>query len=168
MKTLAKLLAAALFPISASNALAAVHYVNVNSTNAMPPYTNWTTAATNIQDAVDAAGTGDEIMVTNGTYATGGRINYGTMNRVYVDKQLTIRSVNGPQFTIIDGGGSARCAFFANLSGVTLTHGIGYGGGAQGGTLDNCVLIGNSSSFGGGGATSCTLNNCVLSGNSAP
>jgi hypothetical protein len=40
--------------------------VDVNSTNATPPYTDWTTAATNIQDAVDAA-------VTNGTYATGGR-----------------------------------------------------------------------------------------------
>ncbi len=37
------------------SALAGVHYVDVNSTNATPPYTNWTTAATNIQDAVDAA-----------------------------------------------------------------------------------------------------------------
>ena len=37
------------------SALAGVHYVDVNSTNATPPYTNWTTAATNIQAAVDAA-----------------------------------------------------------------------------------------------------------------
>src|SRR6266403_1662292 len=34
------------------SALADMHYVDVNSTNATPPYTNWTTAATNIQDAV--------------------------------------------------------------------------------------------------------------------
>src|SRR5216117_2450909 len=67
----------------ALTASAAVHYVDVNSTNATPPYTNWATAATNIQDAVDAALGDDEIVVTNGLYATGGRAVYGTMtNRV--------------------------------------------------------------------------------------
>src|SRR5690349_15052877 len=44
------------------SALADVHYVDVNSTNATPPYTNWPTAATNIQDAVDAAVAGDEVV----------------------------------------------------------------------------------------------------------
>ena len=46
-----------------------MRYVNVNNANPTPPYTNWATAATNIQAAVDAAGAGDEIVVTNGTYA---------------------------------------------------------------------------------------------------
>ena len=80
----------------AASALADVHYVDVNSTNATPPYANWTTAATNIQDAVDAAVAGEEIVVTNGTYATGARDS----NRVKVDKLLTLRSVRGPQFTL--------------------------------------------------------------------
>jgi hypothetical protein len=42
------------------SAFADVQYVDLNSTNATPPYTNWTTAAINIQDAVDAAVAGDE------------------------------------------------------------------------------------------------------------
>jgi hypothetical protein len=55
----ARLLAAALLLAGAASALAEVHYVDVNSTNATPPYTDWTIAATNIQDAVDAGVAGD-------------------------------------------------------------------------------------------------------------
>ncbi|HXJ57959.1 MAG TPA: right-handed parallel beta-helix repeat-containing protein [Verrucomicrobiae bacterium] len=143
----------------AGSTLADVHYVDVNGTNATPPYTNWTTAATNIQHAVDAAVAGDEVVVTNGIYATGGRDG----NRVKVDKPLSVRSVNGPQLTTIDGGQSKICVRSTNsvsLSGFTLANGTA---GASGGTLNNCTLINNLA----GGAYSCTLNNCTLTGNSA-
>ena len=80
---------------AATNGLAAIHCVDQNGANPTPPYTNWATAATNIQDAVDAAAAGDEVVVTNGTYATGGR-TAGTnllSNRVMIDKTLTLRSI---------------------------------------------------------------------------
>jgi hypothetical protein len=131
---------------------------------------------------VDAAVAGDEVVVTDGIYATGGRAeDFFSTNRVAVDKPLNIRSVNGPQSTTIYGGYyyrgynvqgySIRCVYLTNgasLSGFTLTNGYAYlsGGGVYGGTLSNCTLSGNCGSAGGGAAYS-TLNNCTLLANKA-
>jgi len=174
-------LAFALFLAGTGSTLADVHYVDVNGTNATPPYTNWTTAATNIQDALDAAAAGDEVVVTNGIYATGWRDTLGGgPRRVAVEKPLSLRSVNGPQLTVIDGGHLYGCVNLtddgSSLSGFTLRNGAAsYGGGAYciwpTALVSNCVLSGNSAlelnnDAAGGGAYGGTFNNCTLTNNS--
>jgi hypothetical protein len=184
------------------------YYVAADNTNPQPPYTSWATAATNIQDAIDVADVtwlppgSVFVLVTNGVYATGGRVAApsgrvaGTkfqVNRVVVEKPLTLRSVNGPEVTIIQGyqvpgsanGDSAiRCAYLANganLSGFTLRNGATRtkgdwwldqcGGGVWCDSVDavifNCVITGNSAFEHGGGTFAGTLNDCTLTGNSA-
>jgi hypothetical protein len=171
-----------------------VRYVNVSNTAPVSPFTNWTTAATNIQDAIDVANTGDFIVVSNGTYNTGGRAVYGVAtNRVTIDKAVTVQSVNGAASTILvgaytaptHGGPNIRCAYLtigAVLSGFTLTNGgtpfvLGdlareaSGGGVwcedSSAIVSNCVIAGNIASQNGGGAYQGTLFNCILTNNSA-
>src|SRR5437764_5718862 len=106
MKTTVLALIAGLLLPGTESALSAIRYVDVNSANPAPPYTNWATAAKTIQDAVDAASIpGAIVLVTNGTYASGGALVaplYGS-NRVTVTKSLAVRSVNGPGVTVIQG-----------------------------------------------------------------
>src|ERR1700690_1302077 len=176
------------------NVSATVRYVNVNNFSPASPYTNWTTAATNIQNAVDAANPGDTVLVTNGIYQTGGRIVYGSLtNRGAVTRGLTVQRINGPLVTTIKGyrvagttnGDSAgRCVYLTNgacLSGFTLTNGATRSTGdanleqSGGGTwcesgstiITNCTMAGNSAQNDGGGAYSGNFYDSQFTGNSA-
>ena len=158
------------------------HYVWRDNPAPVSPYTNgWASASTQIQAAVDAAVDGDTVLVTNGTYDTGGKVtpSYALTNRVCITKSITVRSFNNdPANTIIKGAPDAgtggcgpaavRCVRMqggASLSGFTLTDGhtltngnttLERSGGSvllhYGGTVSNCVISGNKASYNAGGA----------------
>jgi parallel beta-helix repeat protein len=167
-----------------------VRYVNLNNTNPVAPYLNWSAAATNIQDAIDASVNGDTVLVTNGVYQVGGRVVYGLLtNRVVINKAITVQSVNGPATTTIRGnrphGNSAvRCVYLTSnavLTGFTLVGGATRttgdtlreesGGGAwcesTNARLINCLINSNVAWLSGGGESFGMLSNCFLAGNTA-
>jgi parallel beta-helix repeat protein/predicted outer membrane repeat protein len=115
---------------------------------------------TNIQPAIVDAVDGDTVLVNDGTYFE---------NIDFLGKAITVISVNGAQFTKIDGGGiDGSVVTFINgetlnsvLDGFTIMNGSGtfvyydtyyelYGGG---------IYCGNSSSP--------TITNCIITNNSA-
>ena len=152
-----------LLPYSAH---AANRYVNRNSANPVSPYTSWKTAAKKIHLAVNVAAAGDTVWVTNG--------HYKLSSQIELTNAITLNSVNGPNVTIIDGKDTVRCVYLnngASLVGFTLTNGYaGYGGGVwcePGGVVSNCILTANMCLYGGGGAYGGTLNNCTLTDNAA-
>ena len=156
-----------------------VHYVSPGSMSPVPPYLSWATAATNIQDAIDAAYAGGTVVVSNGYYQTGVRVLYGSMtNRVAVTRPLTLQSVNGAGVTVIDGGFATRCLYLTNqvsVTGFTLQNGMEINGAgvycqSADDVLNDCVLTNNSSPAdwsSGGGAYGGAFNRCVLAGNTA-
>lgn len=159
----------------ASIATASTHYVSLDGTHTWP-FTNMYTAATNIQDAIDATPYEGLVLVSNGMYQTGGKLLSGTFltNRVFINKKITLRSINGPSNTYIIGKKSqnssdlsaTRCVFMSSnavISGFTLYDGHTlntnivqydkYGGGALifgSSCITNCIIRNCSGFYGGG------------------
>jgi len=159
-----------------------------NSPNPRPPYKTWMEAARTIQAAIDAQNIwGGIVLVTNGIYDSGSRAIGSSLNRVVITNNIIVRSVNGPEVTIIKGQGpigssAVRCVYIKSgrLEGFTLTNGFTrdggdyyldmFGGGANGypgknGVLSNCIITGCSAYYGGGGAGWCVLYNCTVTNN---
>jgi hypothetical protein len=148
-----------------------IHAVDAAGVNPAAPYLTWDTAATNINDAINAASAGEIVLVTNGLYATGGESMDGVItNRVALNKALMVVGINGWANTVIQGAwdpvstngpAAVRCAWLTN--GAVLT-----GFALQNGATRNA---GNSNSLSGGGvwcaSTNALVSYCLLTNNAA-
>lgn len=125
----------------------------------VPPYTNWSDAATNVQLAVDLATNGDTIVVSNGTYYLTNEIRIIKTNLVICGK------TGNPADVILDGHNypgkpvTNRCVYVNGnviIDGFSITNGRalgqtstfnGYGGGIHLydgiSTVRNCIVAGN-------------------------
>lgn len=159
-----------------STASATTRYVNVSNAAPAAPYTNWSMAATAIQPAIDAAASGDEVLVAPGTYYLSGSELY-----IPLEKALTLRSTHSREAIIdalylsrglrIDGTNSL-------IEGFTFRSGdagFAYGGGimvVRAATIRDCLVTGNWSAAGAGitissGATQSLVEDCTIEGNVA-
>jgi hypothetical protein len=147
-------------------------YVSLSSSNPVSPYASWTTAATNIQDAVDASIVGGTVLVNDGIYQTGATLFNASSNRVAAAKPVKVSSVNGPNVTSVNGNQGVRCFYLADhctLSGFTVTGGAAdAGGGVECETpnvyISNCIFLTNSANSG-SGLYGGTASHCVFRGN---
>ncbi len=176
--------------------IAATLHVWVDSPNPTPPFSTWETAARILQEAADAAESGDTVLVTNGVYNTGGRLLQGAVfNRVAIPAGVVVQSTSGPDATFIEGApavagnrngngdGAVRCVLlgrdavlvgFTLRDGHTRTNGLydwdQSGGGAWCDTraqLVKCVLTRNAAHHMGGGSFRAELVQCRVENNLA-
>ncbi len=136
-----------------------------------------------IQAAIDAAGSGDIVLVADGTYVGSGN-RLLTWNGLF--KHITVKSENGPEHCIINceqeentigfwffGTGQDRSDL---IDGFTITGARdNVGGGIMcysvSPTIKNCIIAGNGAVYNGGGiycsdGSSPLIQNCIIVGNS--
>lgn len=114
-----------------------------------------------IQQGIDAAGPGDTVLVSPGSYKE--NINYNGKNITVASLFLTTRDTSYISRTIIDGNKAGSVVTFnseekatAVLSGFTITHGSSSSGGGifccnSSPAWRNIILISNTASYSGGG-----------------
>jgi hypothetical protein len=143
----------------------AARYVWTNGSHQIP-FDGWSTAATNLQAALDVSAGGDRILVGDGVYDP-----FSSTNAVI------IKSLHGPETTIIDGRGAIRGVDLgggARMDGFRVRHGWATECGgvrARGASVINDCIIENNEATGTGGGLCLTDNSlaidCTISSNRA-
>jgi len=87
------------FFLTLAASAATVHVAPTGSS--VPPYDSWDTAATNIQEAVNAATEGDTVLVAAGTYAI--------LKPITITNGIVVLGEAGAVDTIVQGAYSGRC-----------------------------------------------------------
>ena len=147
-------------------AISPFYYVDASRPDDSGDGRSWATAKQTIQAAIDLTVDDDTVWVTNGTYNTGSTLTpKGTLlNRVVATNAIVIRSVTGPESTIIQGQGPI---------GTNAVRGAYLSGGAQliGFTIEDGAThrIYDQLNGKGGGiyGTGCSVSNCVIKNNAA-
>lgn len=158
----------------AGPAFATTRFVNVSNAAPAAPFTNWSMAATNIQAAIDAAASGEEVLVAPGIYYH----RYSEVN-IPAGKTLTLRSTQS-RAAIIDAQGLSRGILVEGagsvVEGFTVRNGSVLPDWAGGGVLlstnsvvQDCLLTGNAAHSGGGiyALPGAVVRDCLIVGNQA-
>ena len=96
-----------------------------------------------IQEGVDAAAAGDTVLVYPGTYTdTHDCWIYDYTANVCIYQSLTLRSLSGPDSTVIGGEGFAMFGVLADAGGPVVVEGFTVIGGSYGGVAAICVTNG--------------------------
>ena len=126
-------------------------YVNVNSQNAVKPYSTPETAAKTIDSAVSIANDGAKIHVADGTYPISTILSVSKGIRIVGNdadpSQVIVRNTKDVSWT---GGKNRRCITInhanAWVSGITFENGKDYDNGGnvridtKGGVVTNCII----------------------------
>jgi len=178
--------------VSTSIMISVVHgftnHVDFNGTHIWP-FTSWANAATNIQDAINAAPDKGTVLVAPGLYDQGQTNRYGFIARVALYKPVIVKAFDpDPANTIIAGTGpndsnavrGVYAGTHSTIEGFTITNGhtdvepsgslVLSGGGLfceSNAVISRCIIVGNSATRSGGGVYRGNLFNCIVAHNSA-
>ena len=130
----------------------------------IPPFDTWENAATNIIDAINYASDYSVILVTNGIYYIDSSIP--------TEKSLFLKSLNGPEITIIDGQKEYSFGKYRYIDGFKLINGtlnVDHSGVVEvNGQMQDCIVYSNNfTGYYGGGVyvLNGILENCLIFNN---